>query len=118
MWGEASAVRVELETILGGQSLLRAELVPRGTTTTVHQAGALVDDHPALSWAFARLDPFGDALIAAVVVVLLTVVWAVRLRLRSVRAQRSAASIFHQPVAESDTGRSAPRHGGQSRARR
>ena len=111
-------MRVELETIVGGQSRWRAELLPRGTTTTVHRGSALVDDHPALTRAFARLDPFGDALIAAVVVVLLTVVWAVRLRLRSVRAQRSAASFIDQPVADGGTGRSAPRHGGQSQARR
>jgi hypothetical protein len=101
-------MRVEMESILGGQSRWQAEL-PRGATTTVHRAGALVDDHPALTRALSRLDPLGDALIAVVAMVVLTVVWAVRLRLRSVRAQRSASSFIDQPMADHDAGRSASR---------
>ena len=103
-------MRVELETILGGQSRLRAELLPRGTTTTVHRASVLIDDHPALTRAFARLDPLGDALIAVVVVVVLTVFSAVRLRVRSLRAQRSASSFIDETMADDDAGRSASRH--------
>jgi hypothetical protein len=102
-------VRVGMESILGGQTRWRDELLSRGTTSIFHRASALVDDHPALTRTFARLDPLGDALIAVVVVVVLAVSSAVRLRFRSVRAQRSASSLIDQTNAD-DAGRSASRH--------
>jgi len=98
-----------METILGGQPPWRGELLRRGATSAPHRASAVVADHPALSRAFSRLDPLGDALIAVAVVVVLTVVWAVRLRLRSGRAQRSASSFVDQSVHDHDASRSASR---------